>query len=105
MIQNFRSYDLAVRFHRSCKTVQGPIYLKNQLQRASSSIVLNLAEGSAKPTLKDKRRYYFLALGSLRECQAALDIASRYDPELLIQADLLGAHLYLLCKNVRSRGS
>ncbi|MBI3555806.1 MAG: four helix bundle protein, partial [Deltaproteobacteria bacterium] len=41
---------------------------------AASSIVLNLAEGSAKPTKKDRIRYYAMAFGSIRECQALSDL-------------------------------
>ena len=41
--------------------------LRNQFQRAVLSIVLNLAEGSAKSTPKDQRKFYRIAFGSLRK--------------------------------------
>jgi four helix bundle protein len=44
MRKNFRTYQLAVEFYRSAKTLQLPRHLKDQLNRASSSVVLNLAE-------------------------------------------------------------
>jgi four helix bundle protein len=56
-----------------------------------------LAEGSGRPTYKDKVRFYHIALGSLRECQAAIDLAPRALPALAADADRLGAHLYKLC--------
>ena len=73
--------------------VKGP--MKDQFQRASLSIVLNLGEGSAKPTAKDRRRFYFIAFGSLREIQTILDLMGH--DELIEKADILAAHLYRLC--------
>ncbi len=40
--QGFRSYDLAVELYRRCKPLLLPAHLKDQLLRASSSVVLNL---------------------------------------------------------------
>ena len=45
----------------------------DQLDRASSSIPLNIAEGTGKFTGKDKCRYYDIARGSALECAACLD--------------------------------
>ena len=76
--QNFRSYQLAVNLYRECKElcVKGsvPSTIKDQLLRASSSVALNLSEGSAKPTLKDRQRYYSIAFASLREVQSIIDL-------------------------------
>jgi len=47
-----------------------PGYLKNQLGRASMSILLNIAEGSAKISCKDRRNYLVIASGSTFECAA-----------------------------------
>ena len=56
MMTNFRTYELAVEVHRVCETLRLKGELKNQLHRATSSVVLNLAEGAAKPTQADKQR-------------------------------------------------
>ena len=48
--------------------------IKDQLERASLSIVLNLAEGSAKTTAKERARFYSIAYASLRETQVLLEI-------------------------------
>ncbi|MEJ2195038.1 MAG: four helix bundle protein [Ignavibacteriaceae bacterium] len=45
-----------------------------QLDRASSSIPLNIAEGTGKYTGKDKCRYYDIARGSALESSACLDV-------------------------------
>ena len=71
--------------------------LRDQFERASLSIVLNLAEGSGKPTTKDRRKFYAIAMGSLRETQALLKILS-WQAELKA-SDQLGAYLYKLIKN------
>ncbi len=96
-LQNFRSYQLAVQFHRLVKALKLPSYLKDQLLRSSSSVALNIAEGSAKLSRADQRRFYAIALGSLRESQAALDLLGSASAEVTRLADQLGGHLYRLC--------
>lgn len=46
----------------------------NQLDRASTSIPLNLAEGNGKFTDKDRCRFFDIARGSALECAACLDV-------------------------------
>ncbi|MCF6270443.1 MAG: four helix bundle protein [Melioribacteraceae bacterium] len=47
---------------------------KSQLERASSSIPLNIAEGNGKFTSKDRCKYFDIARGSSLECASGLDI-------------------------------
>ncbi len=47
---------------------------KDQLDRASTSIVLNLAEGNGKRSRPDRCRYFDTARGSGVECAACLDV-------------------------------
>ena len=56
---------------------RGRGHLADQLTRASTSIVLNLAEGAGKVSKADKRRYYLTARGSATESAALLDVYSR----------------------------
>jgi four helix bundle protein len=46
----------------------------DQLDRASTSIPLNIAEGNAKYTAPDRCRYLDTARGSALECAACLDV-------------------------------
>ena len=46
----------------------------NQLDRASTSIPLNIAEGNGKYTEADRCRYFDIARGSALECAACLDV-------------------------------
>jgi len=48
--------------------------VKDQLDRASTSIPLNIAEGNGKYALKDRCRFFDIAHGSSLECAAALDV-------------------------------
>ena len=48
--------------------------VKDQLDRASTSIPLNIAEGNGKYSLKDRCRFFDIAHGSALECAAGLDV-------------------------------
>jgi four helix bundle protein len=71
--------------------------------RASSSIALNLAEGSGKRTIEDQKRFYSISLGSLRECDAILQLEKIEDPVLSSLGDQLGAILFTLSQKDRPR--
>jgi len=47
---------------------------KDQLDRTSTSIPLNIAEGNGKFSVKDRARFLEMARGSALECAAALDV-------------------------------
>jgi four helix bundle protein len=52
-------------------------YNKNiidQIDRASISLILNIAEGNGKSSAKEHNRYIDIARGSAMECAACLDI-------------------------------
>jgi four helix bundle protein len=51
--------------------------LADQLQRASSSITLNIAEGAGEFSGAEKARFYRIAKRSATECAAILDVAKR----------------------------
>ena len=56
---------------------RGKAYLADQLQRASSSISLNIAEGAGEFAGNEKCRFYRMAKRSATECAAVLDLCSR----------------------------
>ena len=56
-------------------------------------------EGAGRETKPDQRRFYVIARGSLRECQAIFQIAEVNNPELDKNADCLGASLYRLIQS------
>jgi four helix bundle protein len=48
--------------------------LRDQLDRASTSILFNIAEGAGKTARADKQRFYEIARGSAMETAAQLDL-------------------------------
>jgi len=52
----------------------GHSFLAQQLYRASVSIPLNIAEGAAEFSKKEKTRFYRMALRSATECASILDV-------------------------------
>jgi len=49
-------------------------HARDQLLRASQSIVLNIAEGNGKFRQPDRRRFFAIARGSALECAAIQDV-------------------------------
>jgi len=96
---SFRSLDLAVQFHAEASKMVLATHLKDQMLRAASSIALNLSEGNSRPTTKDKRHFFYTALGSCRECQTILKLTGVNDGPIFQLADQLGAHLFRLTRS------
>ena len=94
-MQKFKTYQLAINFYRNSKKLSLREPLRNQFHRASLSIVLNLAEGSAKPTAKDRRKFYRIGLESLREVQAILDIIGHTQLFRCLLVQIMSKHLNL----------
>ena len=101
-LKNFRTYNLAIDFCKLLNSLKVTGPLKNQLTRASTSIALNLAEGNGRQTTKDKIKFYYIAQGSLRECESILTILEVKDQAILQKLDNLGACLYKLIKYLHS---
>ena len=55
--------------------------LADQIERAGSSVLINLGEGSRR-TGKDRLRFYRMAHGSAGEIEAALEVAIAWGYEL-----------------------
>jgi four helix bundle protein len=98
MLDKFESYQLASKLYRLVKRLRCKSYVRDQVQRACLSTVLNLAEGSAKGTHKERLRFYRIALASLREVQAVLDVEDFRSEEWSL-ADRLGGMLYRLTRS------
>lgn len=76
--EKLRVYQDALRFVAFADPILGAIPAKlsarDQLDRASTSIVLNIAEGNGKRSRPDRCRYLDIARGSALECAACLDV-------------------------------
>ena len=84
--------------------------LTNQLKRAATSVVLNIAEGSAEYSPAEKARLYRIALRSAAECHAACDVMVKVQ---IIPAEMIAnvqspleeivSMLIAMCKKVEAR--
>jgi four helix bundle protein len=97
-MKTFRTLDLAIEFHQAVDKMAITGHLRDQLFRAATSIALNLSEGNARPTSKDKKRFYHTAYASLKECQTIFRLMPNKNLEVEKLADHLGASLYKLVK-------
>jgi four helix bundle protein len=93
------AYCLTPRFPRSEN-----LNLRSQLERASTSVVLNIAEGSTGQTDAEQARFLGLALRSLMECVACLDVVERrryVQTEELSAIKALGHQLFVKIQAMR----
>lgn len=75
--EKLKVYQLALKFNEFAFKIISKLNLsdiRNQLDRASNSIVLNLAEGNGKFSKKDRCKYFDISMGSSFESAACLDI-------------------------------
>lgn len=94
--ESLHSYQLAVVVAQWAHSVRWPVGLgdlKNQAQRASSSVVLNIAEGHQRSG-RARLNHYGIAAGSAAEVSAVLDIVKMPDgAEMKHNLDRIGAML------------
>ena len=85
---------------------RGRAHLRDQMDRAASSIVANIAEGAGEFSRKEKARFYRMARRSAIEMAAWLEIAARRGeaPEPAVAQALQQAHdvVCMLVKLIRS---
>ena len=69
-------YAVALDLHALCATLVPPLsrIVRDQLERASLSVVLNIAEAGGRRSRRDKARHYMIARGSATEVAALLDV-------------------------------
>jgi len=98
----FVAYDLALHIIRNLHAPLAVIRRHNaalarQGTNAADSVLLNLAEGSGRDG-GDRLHHYRIALGSLREVNAVLDIATAHgwldSAPLASERDRLGGVIY-----------
>lgn len=56
---------------------RGKAYLADQLQRAGTSVPLNIAEGAGEDAINEKARFYRMARRSAAECASIFDVCHR----------------------------
>ncbi len=100
-VNPFRTLELATQTYKLCSKLKLPLHLRDQILRASSSVALNLAEGRGRRTLKEQSHFFSISYGSIKEVQAILQLAELETSECFKLADMTGASVYKLIKNLR----
>jgi four helix bundle protein len=69
-------YAVALELHALCSTLAEGLHhiVRDQLERASLSVILNTAEAGGRRSRRDKARFYATARGSATEVAALLDV-------------------------------
>ena len=104
-------YQASIRFnvwlHIIMETIPKRLAVHDQLDRSSTSIALNIAEGNGKYTFKDRCRFFDIARGSALECAAALDILEAKgvlkDQEILPGKEMLKEIVSMLVGLIKSQ--
>ena len=72
-------YQIALELHTLCSTLVASLnrIVRDQLERASLSVVLNSAEAAGRHSRREKARFYAIARGSATEVAALFDVLER----------------------------
>lgn len=95
-------YQRALRFSKKVltltKEIKGQYSWCDQLNRAATSISLNLAEGSGRWHVKDKANFYYIARGSAFECVPLIELGVELSLIADSQKDELRNDLQAVCQ-------
>ena len=78
--------------------------LMDQLKRALSSSILNLAEGNGRTSIKERNRFFDISLGSISETIACIDIFEAFGEISKAFANELSTNLkisYIMIRNLK----
>jgi len=72
-------YQVALELHTQCSVLVAVLHrvVRDQVERASLSVLLNTAEAGGRRSRKDKARHFAYARGSATEVAALLDVLER----------------------------
>lgn len=75
--EKLKVYQKALGFiewsDKICSRIHWNINARNHLERASDSILFNIAEGNGKFTANDRCKFFDISHGSALECSSCLD--------------------------------
>lgn len=82
LFEKLEVYQKALSFAERISTLtasfpRGYWYLADQLNRASLSVALNIAEGNGRWTQADRRNFFGIARGSVHECVPLVELCRR----------------------------
>ncbi|MCE5278404.1 MAG: four helix bundle protein [Planctomycetaceae bacterium] len=77
---------------------RGFFFLADQLNRASTSIATNIAEGNGRFTKADRKHFFGISRGSTQECVPLLELAKRRNLLTIETHESLKANLEEIAK-------
>ena len=96
------------RFLKTNKTIAP--YIRNQLGKSSLSVMLNIAEGSAKFSAKDRKNFYVTARGSVFESVSLVcflfdegELEITLKEELYFSFEEISKMLFTMIKNLEDK--
>lgn len=99
-MKKFRTLELAVKQYQEVKKLKLKGEIRSQIERAALSVCLNLQEGNAKFSQKDRRRFFNIAYASQCEVQLILKLEKITALEGISYS--VGGHCY--CLQHRTQG-
>lgn len=110
--EKLRAYQEALKFAAwvdpLIEKLPARLAARDQLDRASTSAILNIAEGNGKRSYPDRCRYFDIARGSALESAACLDVLvarRKLAPEEIIEGKLILAGVVSLVAGLIARFS
>jgi four helix bundle protein len=95
-------YQRALNFSKKIltltKEIKGQYSWCDQLNRAATSITLNIAEGAGRWHSKDKANFYYIARGSAFECVPLIELGFEMRFIAEQQRDELRGDLHAVCQ-------
>ena len=97
-MNNFRVLNHSIEQYREIKKLKLKGEVRSQIERAALSVCLNLAEGNARSSQKDRRRMFNIAYSSQQEVKTLLFILK--ENHIYLAADGIGAMIYRLQQSI-----
>jgi four helix bundle protein len=106
-----KAYEINQKLYRLLKENRSIApYIKNQLGRAGLSTMLNIAEGNAKYSLKDRRNFFIIARGSAFETASLIcflhgegELTTNTKNEFYSACDEICRMLYAMIRNLEDK--
>lgn len=98
MSSKLRVLENAIIQYKEIKKMKFKGEFRSQIERAALSVALNLSEGNARQSIKDKKKFFNISYASNREVQTLLQLSDKV--ELCRNCDRISAQLYCLQRSL-----